>query len=102
MLGPQSDYSQLGDASLYDIQWDKKEQGYTTFDTKFFAQLKLPFGFTYTFNAAPRYQFYYKREWIDASKPDRLGKDSCANSDMAKRFDWSINNIINWNRTFAD
>ena len=102
VLGPQSDYSQLGDASLYDIQWDKKEQGYTTFDTKFFAQLKLPFGFTYTFNAAPRYQFYYKREWIDASKPDRLGKDSGANRDMAKRFDWSINNIINWNRTFAD
>lgn len=100
ILGPQSDYSQLANTSLYDLQWDKKEQGYTVFNTKFNASVKLPYNITYTFNAAPRFEFYYKREWIDASKPDRLKKDSGANRDMAKRFDWSINNIINWNYTF--
>lgn len=102
VLGPQSDYSLMGDANLYDRQWDTKEQGYTTFDTKFFATVNLPFGITYTLNFAPRYQFYYKREWIDSSKPDRKPEDSGANRDMAKRFDWSLNNVLTWNRKFAD
>ena len=38
----------------YEKQFLELQKGYTTFNTIFNAKLKLPFGITYTFNAAPR------------------------------------------------
>ncbi len=100
-LGTDNAYGHKYTSTLYNLDWDKKEQGYTTFNTQFNIRVKLPFNITYTFNIAPRYQFYYKRAWYEAAKPDRLAKDSGVDRDMAKRFDWSLNNVLNWNKKFA-
>lgn len=98
--GNMTDYSQNGNANIYDRQWGKHEQGYTTFDSRFNAKVTFPLNITYTFNAAPRFQFFYNRNWYEASKPDRKPEDSGVDRSTNKRFDWSLNNTINWNYTF--
>lgn len=96
-----SDYSQRGDGDLFNRQFTKKEQGVSVFNSQFNINVKLPFGIKYTFNIAPRYQFYNKREFLSADLPDSKPSDRGVNRDSSKRFDWSLNNIITWNKTFA-
>jgi hypothetical protein len=37
------------------------EKGYTVLNTIFNTKVTLPLGITYSFNAAPRYEFFYNR-----------------------------------------
>ena len=64
--------------------------------------MKLPFGITYQFNAAPRFQFFYDRYFMSAELPGSNPNDRGANREQAKRFDWSLNNTITWDKTFAE
>lgn len=100
--GPASDYTNRGNGGLFYHRYDTKERGATVFQSQFNAKVNLPYGFTYTFNIAPRYQFYYNREWLQADVPDRRPNDSGANRDSSKNFDWSLNNILNWNKKYGD
>lgn len=68
----------------------------------FNAKVKLPFNITYQFNAAPRYQYFYDRYFMSAELPGSNPNDRGANREQAKRFDWSLNNTITWDQTFAD
>ena len=81
-------------------QWETKEGGYTVLNTIFTAKVKLPFGFQYSFNVAPRYQFYYNR-YAHSSEDPSVETGSASRSN-GKRFDWSLNNTITWDKTFAD
>ena len=51
------------------------DKGYTVLNTIFNAKVTLPFGFTYQFNIAPRYQWFYDRYWMSASLPDSKAAD---------------------------
>lgn len=97
-----SDYSQRGDGNLFSRRYNEMEKGYTVLNSQFNVKLKLPFNIVYTFNIAPRYEYYYKREFMSAELPDSKPIDRGANRDMSKRFDWSLNNILTWNHKFAD
>lgn len=89
----------------YNYDFERKyfdyERGYTTLNTIFTAKLTLPFNITYSFNVAPRYQFFYNRHFTSADHPDRLPVNSGTDRGWAKNFDWSLNNTINWDYTFA-
>lgn len=86
----------------YDRQYRDLEKGYTVLNSIFSAKVSLPFNITYTFNAAPRYQWFYDR-WFESSEhPDWSALDHGVNREQSKRFDWSLNNTINWDYTFAD
>ncbi|TCC87308.1 SusC/RagA family TonB-linked outer membrane protein [Pedobacter frigiditerrae] len=78
------------------------DKGYTVLNTILNAKVKLPFGINYSFNASPRYQYFHDRYWESASHPDWKGTNGLVNREQAKRFDWSINNTLNWERTFAE
>ena len=86
----------------YEKQFLELQKGYTTFNTIFNAKLKLPFGITYTFNAAPRLQYFHDRYFMSAERPNSKPTDRGVNREQAKRFDWSLNNTITWDHTFAD
>jgi TonB-linked outer membrane protein, SusC/RagA family len=90
----------------YNYDFQKKylelEKGYTVFNTILDAKMKLPFGITYQFNAAPRFQFFYDRYFMSAELPGSNPNDRGANREQAKRFDWSLNNTVTWDRTFAE
>ncbi len=82
-------------------QYQEIERGYTTLNTIFNAKITLPFNITYTFNAAPRYQFYYDREFLSSELPFSTPTDRGVDRESRKRFDWSLNNTINWDYTFC-
>lgn len=87
---------------FYERDYFDLEKGYTTLNTIFNAKIKLPFNITYDFNIAPRYQFFYDRYFMSAELPDSNPKDKGVNRGWAKNFDYSLNNTINWDYTFAD
>ena len=78
------------------------DKGYTVLNTIFNAKVKLPFGFTYQFNIAPRFQWFYDRYWMSASLPDSKAADRGSNRNNSKTFNWNLNNTLTWDRTFND
>ena len=78
-----------------------RERGTTVLNAILNAKLTLPLGITYNFNIAPRYQWYYNRYFSSAELPGSSPKDKGVNRNWAKNFDWSLNNTITWDHTFA-
>lgn len=85
----------------YNRQYMDLEKGYQVLNSIFTAKVKLPFNITYSFNAAPRYQYFFDRYFESSKHPDWVSTGGLVNREQAKRFDWSINNTINWDYTFA-
>ena len=71
-------------------------------NTIFNAKVTLPYGFTYQFNIAPRFQWFYDRYWMSASLPDSKAADRGSNRNNSKTFNWNLNNTLTWDRTFND
>ena len=97
-----SEFSQRGYNYYFQKQYLELEKGYTVFNSILKAKISLPFNITYTFNASPRYQFFYDRYFMSADLPGSDPKSRGANREQAKRFDWSLNNTINWDYSFED
>lgn len=95
-----SEYSQRGYNYDFQRQYLELEKGYTVLNSILNAKVKLPFNITYSFNASPRYQFFYDRYFMSADLPGSDPKTRGANREQAKSFDWSLNNTINWDYTF--
>lgn len=87
----------------FDRQYQDLESGYTVLNSIFTAKVKLPFNITYSFNASPRYQFFYRRYFASSEHPDwsPLTDNAGVDRRSSKNFDWSINNTINWEQVFA-
>ncbi|MFD1769530.1 SusC/RagA family TonB-linked outer membrane protein [Sphingobacterium suaedae] len=96
------EYSQRGYNYDFQRQYLELEKGYTTLNTILSAKIKLPFNITYTFNASPRYQFFYDRYFMSADLPGSDPASRGVNREQAKRFDWSLNNTLAWEQTFAE
>jgi TonB-linked SusC/RagA family outer membrane protein len=98
-----------GDAMLnnygYNYDFDKQylslQKGYTVLNAIVNARVKLPFGITYSFNASPRYQQFRDRYHESSQHPDWKTNNGLINREQTQRFDWSLNNTINWEKTFA-
>lgn len=78
------------------------EKGYTVLNTIFNAKVTLPFGITYQFNIAPRYQWFYDRYHMSAELPNSDPATRGVNRNSSKTFNWNLNNTLTWDRTFAD
>ncbi|HBT86889.1 MAG TPA: SusC/RagA family protein [Porphyromonadaceae bacterium] len=99
---PTGPNSKFGDRSLFDNQFKNLERGYTIFNSIINAKVKLPFDITYSFNASPRYQFYYNRYHESSQHPDwAASTNGRVQRGQTKRFDWSLNNTIQWNHVFS-
>jgi TonB-linked SusC/RagA family outer membrane protein len=96
-----SEYSQRGYSYAFQRQYLELEKGYTVLNSILNAKVMLPFNITYSFNAAPRYQYFYDRYFMSADLPGADPAQRGANREQAKRFDWSLNNTISWDYTFA-
>lgn len=83
-------------------QYLKLDKGYTVFNSIFNIKVSLPFNINYTFNIAPRYQYFHDRYFMSADLPNSNPKDRGVNREWAKQFDWSLNNTITWDYTIAE
>lgn len=90
-------YNYFFEQDYYDL-----EKGYLVLNTIFNAKVKLPFHITYDFNIAPRFQSFYDRYFMSAELPNSNPKSKGVNRGWARNFDYSLNNTINWDYTFAD
>ncbi len=90
-------YNYYLDRQYYDL-----EKGYTVLNTIFNTKITLPLGFTYHFNIAPRYQWFYDRYFMSASLPNSSAADRGVNRGHSKNFDWNLNNTLVWDRSFKD
>ena len=84
----------------FNDKYDELEKGYTVLNTIFNVKLTLPFGFTYQFNIAPRYQWFYDRYFMSSELPNSTAADRGVNRNTSKNFDWSLNNTVTWDKTF--
>jgi len=98
---PMSSLSQKGSNYEFLNQYRELEQGYTVLNSILTAKVKLPFNIVYSFNFAPRYQFFYERYFMSADLPGSVATDRGVDREEGKRFDWSLNNTISWDYTFA-
>lgn len=96
------DFSQRGYNYDFQKQYLELEKGYTVLNTIFNAKVKLPFNITYSFNASPRYQYFYDRYFMSADLPGSDPKARGTNREQAKRFEWSLNNTLAWDYTFKE
>ena len=85
----------------FNRQYLDLDKGFTVLNSILTAKVKLPFNITYSFNGSPRYQFFHDRYWESASHPDWKATNGLVNREQTQRFDWSINNTLNWEQTFA-
>lgn len=86
----------------FDRQYLELERGFTVFNNILTAKVTLPLGITYTFNAAPRFQYYHNRYYQSSEHPDWQAKDhNRVDRNQSTRFDWSLNNTLSWDYTFA-
>lgn len=99
---PMGDSNYLGSNYFFDRQYKDLEKGYTILNTIFTAKIKLPFHITYSFNIAPRFQWFYDRYFESSEHPDWDSDTHGVNREQRKSFDWSLNNTISWDYTFAD
>ncbi|NGF55122.1 SusC/RagA family TonB-linked outer membrane protein [Parapedobacter sp. SGR-10] len=96
-----NNYDRRGYNYDFQKQYLELEKGYTVLNSIWNAKIKLPYNITYTFNASPRYQFFHDRYFMSAALPGSNPADRGVNREQAKRFDWSLNNILSWEQTFA-
>lgn len=84
----------------FNVQYEDLEKGYTVLNTIFNAKIKLPYGFNYSFNIAPRYQWYYDRYFMSSELPNSTASSRGVNRNTSKTFNWSLNNTITWDKTY--
>lgn len=85
----------------FDRQFRDLEKGFMVLNSILSARIKLPFNISYSFNFSPRYQYFHDRYFESTQHPDWVGTNRGVNREQAKRFDWSLNNTINWDYQFA-
>ena len=85
----------------YERQFIEKETGYVTLNSIFNTKVTLPYGISYSFNIAPRYQFYHDRYFESTGNLNWAAATHGATRNNATRFDYNLNNTLAWDYTFA-
>ncbi len=86
----------------YDRQFMELEKGYTVLNTIFNTKVILPAGITYSFNIAPRYEFFYNRYFQSSGHKGWSAANIGTDRESGKKFTWNLNNTIAWDHTFAE
>lgn len=86
----------------YDRQFKDLDRGYTILNTILTAKVKLPFNISYTLNFSPRFQWYHNRYHESSQHPIwQSTNNGLVNREQTQKFDWLVNNTINWEYIFA-
>jgi TonB-linked SusC/RagA family outer membrane protein len=103
VVHPQGDNMVNNYGYNYDFnrQYIELDKGFTVVNAILNTKVKLPFNITYSFNASPRYQQFRDRYFESSKHPDWKVTNGLVNREQTVRFDWSLNNTINWEHTFA-
>lgn len=74
----------------------------TALNTTLSATLKLPFGIKNQFNFTPQFQFYERYNHQSAKHVEWAKFGGRASRQQQKTYNWQVDNILTWNKTFAE
>jgi TonB-linked SusC/RagA family outer membrane protein len=97
---PQDDQGSGARNPLYSQEYTDRMKKYYTLNSIIFAKVKLPFGITYTANFTPEFEWYQYFNHYSAKDQDYTKLGGTAERDQHQIFQWQLDNIINWNKTF--
>lgn len=86
--------------SAYHNQYKQLQRGTSVLNATLYETIRLPFNITYQLNFSPRMQWFYSR-YHESSQNPFWSDHGKAIRQSTKRFEWQIDNIINWDYTFA-
>jgi len=67
-----------------------------------YGRVKLPFGITYQLNFSPGLDFYRTFDYRSSRNPDVVTPGGSATRANETRYNWQVDNLIKWNKTFAN
>ena len=82
-------------------QYQSIDKGYYVLNPQFNAKITLPYGFSYTFNALPRFKWFHDYFWQSSQNPAWVTTKGHVYRENSWEFNWLLNNQIAWEKTFA-
>lgn len=86
----------------YDRHFIDRRSLIHTLTNNLFAKVKLPFGISYEFNWAPRFEYTEFMNHQSALHQEWGKSGGLAERNNSSLFGWEMNHILKWNRTFDD
>lgn len=84
------------------IRYIDRLRKYTTLNTSLFAKVDLPYGFSFQTTFTPRYEFYESNDHRSAEYEAYANRGGIASRQQRKIYNWQIDNILKWNKTFNE
>lgn len=74
----------------------------TNLQSTAFAKLTLPFGFTFESNFANHWKYNESNSYVPSYTLDGADVNGTASRANTKQYDWSLENILHWQKSFGD
>lgn len=100
-FSPQDDPGAGARNPLYGPEYTDRMSKYFTLNTVAYAKLHLPFGITYTLNFTPEFSWHQYFNDYSAKDQDYALVGGEAMRSHFTVFQWQIDHIINWNKSFG-
>lgn len=85
-----------------DMTYNDRLNKQNTLFASMFAKVNLPFGITYQFNFSPGLDSYRVFNHASSSNPNVTIEGGTASRENETRYNWQIDNLLKWNKTFAE
>jgi len=83
-----------------EMKYHDRSIKYNTMNSKIYGTLKLPYGFTFTSEFMPRFNWNRDYESWSSQHPLWASQGGRASRQNTTISEWQINNILKWNKTF--
>ncbi len=85
-----------------DLGYRDRLNNSTNLYSKLYATLTLPYGITFTSEYIPRFSWNEYYDHQSSAHPDWGKSGGIATRRHIKRFEWQMNNILKWNKTYGE
>ncbi len=84
-----------------EMVWHDRFIKYNTLNSKIYGILALPYGFTFTSEFIPRFEWNRNYQSWSSQHPNWAVEGGRASRQNTTIFEWQINNILKWNKTYG-
>ncbi|MEO7049325.1 MAG: TonB-dependent receptor plug domain-containing protein, partial [Ferruginibacter sp.] len=97
---PNDDPGAGGRNPFISTTYTNRRKKYYTLNSIIYGKVSLPFGIKYTVNFAPEFEFYNYFNGNGVKDPDFTKTGGRGERDNHQIYQWQLDNILSWNRTF--
>ncbi|KQS37014.1 SusC/RagA family TonB-linked outer membrane protein [Pedobacter sp. Leaf194] len=84
------------------MTYNERMNKQNTIFASLYGRVKLPLGITYQLNFSPGLDFYRTFDYRSSRNPDVVTPGGSATRANETRYNWQIDNLVKWNKTFAN